>query len=119
MNKEVKSVSTPAPIIYFRSARKRSYLIRAKLYPLERTVGSLQYGGKRCQICNNVKEAEIFTCTTTDKTFETNHKLNYNQGQQNPHFFFVAKRKKGKKGKKKGFQGIKHLKAFFSKNKNI
>ena len=38
MNEEVESVLTPAPMIYFLSARKLScYLVRAKLYPLERT----------------------------------------------------------------------------------
>ena len=41
MDKEVKRVFTSKPIISFRSTRKlRSYLVRAKLYPTERTVGS-------------------------------------------------------------------------------
>ena len=79
MNEEVKSVFTPAPMISFRSARKvNSYLVRAKLYPLERTVGSVQCKGKRCQTCHNVKEAETFTSGTTGKTFKINHKLNCN-----------------------------------------
>ena len=66
MNEEVKSVFTPAPMISFRSVRKLSnYLVRAKLYPLERTVGSVQCKGKRCQTCHNVKETETFTSTTT------------------------------------------------------
>ena len=40
VNEDVKSVFTQAPIIYFRSARKlSSYFVRAKVYPLERTVG--------------------------------------------------------------------------------
>ena len=79
MNEEVKSVFTPAPMISFRSTRKRSsYLVRAKLYPLERTVGSVQCKGKRCQTCRNVKETETFTCTTTSKTFKINDKLNCN-----------------------------------------
>ena len=47
MNEDVKSVFTPAPMISFRSARKlSSYLVRAKLYPLERTVSSVQCKGK-------------------------------------------------------------------------
>ena len=38
MNNEVKKVFTPKPMISFRSARKiSSYLVRAKLYPEERT----------------------------------------------------------------------------------
>ena len=61
MNEDVKNVFTPAPMISFRSARKlSSYLVRAKLYPLERTVGSVQCKGKRCQTFNNVKETETF-----------------------------------------------------------
>ena len=57
MNEDVKSVFTTAPTISFRSARKlSSYLDRAKLYPLERTFGSVQCKGKLCQTCCNVKE---------------------------------------------------------------
>ena len=74
MNEDVKNVFTPAPMISFRSARKlSSYLVRAKLYPLERTVGSVQCKGKRCQTCHIVKETETFTSTTTSKTFKINH----------------------------------------------
>ena len=41
MDKEVKKVFTPRPIVSFRSACKSNiYLVRAKLYPLERMVGS-------------------------------------------------------------------------------
>ena len=41
MDKEVKRVFTPKLVISFRSARKlSSYLVTAKLYPTERTVGS-------------------------------------------------------------------------------
>ena len=79
MNEDVKRVSTPAPIISFRSVRKlSSYLVRTKLYLLERTVGSVQCKGKRCKTCQSVKETEIFTNTTTGKTFKINHKFNCN-----------------------------------------
>ena len=41
MNDDVKKVITPRPMVLFRSACKlNSYVVRAKLYPLERTVGS-------------------------------------------------------------------------------
>ena len=41
MDQEVQRVFTPEPMITSRSARKlTSYLLRTKLYPLERTVGS-------------------------------------------------------------------------------
>ena len=64
-------------MISFRSARKlSSCLVRAKLYPLERTVGSVQCKCKWCQTCYTLKE--ILTSTTTVIIFKTNHKLNCN-----------------------------------------
>ena len=55
MDNEVKRVFTPKPMISFQSVRKlSSYLLRAKLYPTERTVGSYKCGGKRCEVCLNV-----------------------------------------------------------------
>ena len=72
-------VFTPGPMISFGSARKlSSYLVRAKLYPLERTFVSVQCKGKWCQTCHNVKRTETFTSTTTGKTFKIIHKLNCN-----------------------------------------
>ena len=72
-------VFTPGPMISFGSARKlSSYLVRAKLYPLERTFVSVQCKGKWCQTCHNVKGTETFTSTTTGKTFKIIHKLNCN-----------------------------------------
>ena len=45
MNDEVKRVFTPKPMVSFWSSRKiSSYLVRAKLYPIERTVGSFGWG---------------------------------------------------------------------------
>ena len=70
---------TPAPMISFCSSQKLSiYLDRAKLQPLEGTLGSVQCKGKQCQTCHNVKERETFTITTTGKTFKINQKLNCN-----------------------------------------
>ena len=40
---EAKAVFSPGPMVSFRSARKiTSYLVRAKLYPLKKFVGSRQ-----------------------------------------------------------------------------
>ena len=79
MNEDVKNVFTPTPMVFFYSARKlSSYLVREKLYPLERSVSSVQCKGKRCQTCHNVKQTETFTSTTTGKAFKINHKLNCN-----------------------------------------
>ena len=66
MDQEAQRVFTPGPMITLRSARKiSSYLVRAELYPLERTVGSCKCHGKRCENCDNVTETSTFTSTAT------------------------------------------------------
>ena len=79
MNQEVKNVFTPGPIVSYRSARKISnYLARAKLYPIERKVGSEKCGKSRCEVCLNIHETDTFTSTATVESFNINHKLNCN-----------------------------------------
>ena len=74
MDEEVKKVFYPGPMVSFRSARKvSSYLVRAKVYPLERTVGSFKCKKSRCQVCLNVNEADTFTSAVTKKTYKINH----------------------------------------------
>ena len=64
----------------FLSARKiSSYLVRAKLCPLERRVGSFKCGGRCCQVCLNVMETETFTSTSTNQTYKINHEFNCNE----------------------------------------
>ena len=42
-------------MVLFRSPSKTSsYLVRAKLYPLDRVIGSTNCGKKRCEVCVNV-----------------------------------------------------------------
>ena len=54
LNTEVKEIFTPDLMISFRGARElRNYLVRTKLYPLERSVGSFKCGGKRCKRYRN------------------------------------------------------------------
>ena len=49
MNEKTKKVFSPRPMVSFRSPRKiNSYLVRAKLYPLDRLVGSTKFGKKWC-----------------------------------------------------------------------
>ena len=79
MNQEVKSAFTPRHILSYRRARKiSSYLVRAKLYPFQRKVGSEKCGKSRCEVCLNIQEADTFTSTTTGESFKINHKLNCN-----------------------------------------
>ena len=63
-----------------RSARKiRSHFVRAKLYHLERRVGSFKCGGRRSQVCLNVTETKTFTSTSTNQTYKINHEFNCNE----------------------------------------
>ena len=76
MNEETKKVFSPRPMVSFRSPRKiSSYLVRAKLYPLDRVVGSTKYGKKRCEVCMNISETNSFTSNATGETYKINHKL--------------------------------------------
>ena len=62
VNQEVKNVFTPGPIVSYRIARKiSSYLVRAKLYPLEKKVGSEKCGKSRSKVCLNIQEIDTFT----------------------------------------------------------
>ena len=79
MNNEVKKAFTSKPMISFRSTRKMSsYLIRAKLYPEERTKGSFKCGSKRCEVCLNVNETSTLASTVTAETYIINPKFNRN-----------------------------------------
>ena len=47
MNEELKDLSTPGPIVSFRSSRKiNRYLVRAKLHPVKISVGSFSFNEK-------------------------------------------------------------------------
>ena len=64
VDKEVKKVFTPKPTVSFSLARKISnYLMRANMYPIERTVVSKNCGSKRCEVCININETSNFTST--------------------------------------------------------
>ena len=75
-DKSVKRVFTPPPMVSYRSARKLSrYLVRDKLYPLERKRGSYNCDNLTCLVCNNIEETYIFTSTVTLESFKINHHL--------------------------------------------
>ena len=76
MDEEVKRVFTAGPMISFRSSRKlSSYLVRAKLYPTKRVVGSFTCNKPRCLVCVNVTGTNTLPTTVTGKTYEINHKF--------------------------------------------
>ena len=77
MNDENKKVFSPRPMIPFRSPPKiSSYLVRTKLYHLDRVVRSTKCVKKRYEVCLNVSETNIFTSKVTGETYKINHKLN-------------------------------------------
>ena len=68
MDKEIKRVFTPGSMVLFRSSRKlSSYLVRVKLYPIDRMVGFFKYNKPRCLNCVNVTETNTFTNRVTGK----------------------------------------------------
>ena len=72
----VKRVFIPPPVVSYSSARKLSrYLVRAKLYPLERKKDSYKCGNLRDLVCNNVEETDTFTSTVMRESFKINHHL--------------------------------------------
>ena len=74
MSCEVKAVFLSGPLVLFRSAHRiSSYIVRAKLHPLERFVGSRQCKKRRCEVCTNVTETDTFSITVTGETFQINH----------------------------------------------
>ena len=52
--------------------------MRSKVYPLERPLGSSKCGSKRCQVCLNVSETNIFESFQTKKQYKINHHLDCN-----------------------------------------
>ena len=79
MNDEVKRVFTPKPMVPFTSSRKiSSYLVKAKLYPIERTVGSFRCGNNRCEVCKYITEIDTITSSVTGETYKINHRLECN-----------------------------------------
>ena len=76
MNYEIKCTVTPRFMVPFKTARKlSSYRVRAKLYPLERTVRSWKCSKKRFDVCENVENSDTFRSSVTSETFKINHRL--------------------------------------------
>ena len=78
-DEEIKKVFSPVPFVSFRSTRNlKSYLVRSKIYPLERKVGSKKCKSKRCLVYLNVSEADVFQSFQTKEQYKINHQLNCN-----------------------------------------
>ena len=73
----VKALYTPSPFVSYRTSYSlKNHLVRAKVYPLERIVGSQKCNKSRCQTCNNVKESTTFQCSVDKKDYKINHQFN-------------------------------------------
>ena len=80
MDQKVENIFTPKSTVSFRSARKlSSYLVRAKLYPLEGKVGSFKCKSKRCQTYLNVNEMDFFASSVTKEKYKNSHCFNCNE----------------------------------------
>ena len=73
MNEENRKVFLPRPIVSFYSRKISDYLVRPKLYSLDRVIGSTKCGKKRCQVCMNVSELNKFTSKVTCEANKINH----------------------------------------------
>ena len=76
-DRAVKALFTPAPFVAYRTGYSlKSHLVRAKVYPLERIVGSQRCNKPRCQTCRNVTETCTFQCSVDKKVYKINHQFN-------------------------------------------
>lgn len=82
-DQQVDIVFTSDSIALFHSAMKtNSYFIRAKLYPLERIVGSFKFRGRRCEACLNVTETETFITASANQNYKIKHKFSCNESSR-------------------------------------
>ena len=70
---------SPGPFVSFRSKRNlKSYLVRSKIYSLERKISSEKCNSKLCLVCLNVNKTEIFQSFQTKKQYKIKHQLKGN-----------------------------------------
>ena len=74
LDTEAKRVFTPAPFVSFRNGYNlRKHLVRSKLYPLSREVGSKKCCAPRCQTCDNVTNTTSFVSSQKKVSYNINH----------------------------------------------
>ena len=80
MDEKFKEVFSSQPAVPFRSARKlSSYLVWAKLYPLERRMKSYKCRCNRCQFCRSIPETDMFICNNNQRSSKISHSLDCNE----------------------------------------
>ena len=66
-------------MVSYRNTREiKDYIVRSKLYPVERNVGCGGCGNDRCQFCKNINVKDTFDSFTTKKSYKINHKFDSN-----------------------------------------
>ena len=65
MNDKVKKVFSLKPVSSRSTNELSNCLVRAKLYPIERTVGSFKCTKKHCEVCETVSITDSFTSSVT------------------------------------------------------
>ena len=70
IDKEVKKVLKPSPVVtYFKATKLSCDWVRAKLYPLKRETVSSKGNGKCCAVFKNVNEASTLTSSVIHGTY--------------------------------------------------
>ena len=60
-------------MVSYRSSRKlNSSIVRVKLYPIDRIVGSKKKKKKRCKVYVNICETDTFSSEAIEETFKIN-----------------------------------------------
>ena len=78
-DEQVKKVFSLAPFISFKNTRNfKSYLVRTKIYPLERKNGSEKCKSNFCLVYLNIFEKDILQFFQTKKKYKINQQLNCN-----------------------------------------
>ena len=80
MDQQVKRKFTPQTMASDWSACKlSSYLVRTKLYSIEREVGLCKCYGKHCEVCKIVLETYTFAFSNGQTTYKINHEFDCNE----------------------------------------
>ena len=73
-DEEVQKFFSCLPIVSYRSARKiKNYIVRSKLYPVEKKVWCQGCGSFRRQVCKSINVTDKFTSFNAKKSYKINH----------------------------------------------
>ena len=80
MDQRIKEVFSSQHMVSFCSACKlSSYLVRAKLYPLERRVSSYKCRCNRWQVYRSITETDMLISNNDQRSYKISHRFDCNQ----------------------------------------